>query len=160
MKRLLVIIAALGLGFTGCASGGGGGAPANDVTVLVSGSHGAMKDQKAEQAHSVAEFKALWDANYAGDANPPKMPEVDFTKNTVVAYFMGEMKLSGYILRVDSAAPTGVAGVYDVNFLVIRPGPNCPHTTYEQSHPFLFAVVPSTGQISMDVRTRDTPPCT
>ena len=158
MKRLFVIIAALGLGLAGCASGGGG--PGNEATILVSGAHSAIKDQKADQAHSYAEFKALWDANYAGDPNPPKMPDVDFTKATVVAYFMGEMKLTGYILRVDSAAPSSVAGVYDVNFLVITPGNNCPHTSIEHSHPFLFASVPTTGQVSMDVRKRDTPPCT
>lgn len=158
MKRLFVIIAALGLGLAGCASGGGGG-PGNEATILVAGSHGYMKDQKAEQAHSVAEFKALWDANFQGDVNPPKMPDVDFTKNTVVGYFMGEMKNTGYILRVDSAGPSTAPGAYDVNFLVIRPGPNCEHTTNEHSHPFLFASVPTTVQISMDERTRDTPPC-
>lgn len=161
MKRIFVIIAVLAAGLVGCASGGGGGGGSdNGYTVLEAGSHGAIKEQKSVDIHDQAAFKDLWDKTFA-NGTVPKMPDIDFTKQTVVAYYLGEMKTGGYVIRVDSVEPSKVvAGNYDVDFLVITPGANCKRTTMEITHPFLIAVVPVTAPITFDMKQRDTPACT
>lgn len=159
MKRIFVIIAVLAAGLVGCASGGGGGS-ADGYTVLETGSHSAIKEQKTVDIHDQATFKDLWDKTFGDQTSAPKMPDIDFTKQTVVAYFLGEMKHGGYAIRIEHAGPSKeVAGNYDVDFLVITPGANCPRTTMEITHPFLFAVVPGTAPVSFDMKQRDTPKC-
>ena len=87
----------------------------------------------------------------------PALPTVDFTKNTVVVYFLGEMKHGGFVLRVDRAEAT--ASGYDVDFLVISPGNNCHNETQDTTQYFLVASVPTTLPVTFDVKTRDTPGC-
>ena len=160
MKRIFVIIAVLAAGLVGCASSGGGGGSGDSYTVLEAGSHSAIKEQKTVDIHDQATFKDLWDKTFGTEASAPKMPDIDFTKQTVVAYFMGEMKHGGYVIRIDRAEPSkDVPGNYDVDFMVIMPGANCPRTTMEITHPYLFAVVPSTSPISFNVKQRNTPAC-
>ena len=161
MKRIFVIIAALAAGLVGCASAsGGGGGSASNYTLLETGSHGAIKEQKTVDIHDQAAFKDLWDKNFGTESSAPKMPDIDFTKQTVVAFLLGEMKHGGYVVRVDGAEPSkDVPGNYDVDFLVIEPGERCPRTTQEITHPYIFAVVSTTNPISFNVKQRATPPC-
>jgi|GEM_PF-5450155 len=157
MKRAFIIAAVLSAVLAGC---GGGTSPDNGAVVLLQGSHSAGKQQQALDIHDQAAFKDMWDKAFAGDSSPPKMPDVDFTKYVVVAFFLGEMKHGGFVIRVDKAAPSDTPGTYDVDWLVISPGANCVHTTEEVSHPFLIATVPAAGQsISFDVKNRAEAQC-
>ncbi|HLW74072.1 MAG TPA: hypothetical protein VKT74_03300 [Gammaproteobacteria bacterium] len=158
MKRIFVIAAVLAAILSGC---GGGTAPDNGATILAVGAQSAVKEQAAREVHDQAAFKELWDKTFADDSHPPKMPDVDFTKQVVVAYFLGEMKHGGFTLRVDRAEPAkDTPGTYDVDFLVISPGSNCTRMTNDITHAYLFAMVPAAGQtISFDVKNRDNPPC-
>src|SRR6185437_11077017 len=106
MKKLCIVLGASLIALTGC---GGDDKPigAGDTaaTILVNNKNSGVKEQAAEQAHNQADFQQLWDEAYAGHTEPP-LPTVDFTKNTVVAYFLGEMKHGGFVLRVDRAEAT------------------------------------------------------
>ncbi len=155
MKKLLSIVLGASLGLlAGC--GGETTTPDNQSTVLVNSQHSAVKDQAARDIHDQDAFKKMWDDTYAGQTEPP-LPTVDFTKNTVVAYFLGEMKHGGFLIRIDRAAPAGTD--YDVDFMVINPGTNCHNETQEVTHSFLIATVPTTQSISFDVKQRQNPPC-
>jgi hypothetical protein len=157
MKRLPIIVAAFAaLVLAGCAGDKPIGAGDTGVTILANSQHGSVKEQGARDIHDQAAFKKLWDDAYAGQTEPA-LPSVDFTKDTVVAYFLGEMKHGGFVLRVDRAE--AVADGYDVDFLVISPGSNCHNETQDVTHAFLIATVPTTQAISFDVKTRATPDC-
>lgn len=156
MKKLLIILAAAAAFLAGCASSGGS---QNGADVLQTGSHSGLKDQMEEQYHDQAAFQAIWDKIYADQSSKPALPNVDFTKNTVVVYGTGEMKHGGFSLRVDHAEPT--ANGYDVGFTVNQPGNNCPRTTTELTYPFIVATVPTTGHVDFDqVKTHQQPDCT
>ncbi|HEX7965662.1 MAG TPA: protease complex subunit PrcB family protein [Gammaproteobacteria bacterium] len=160
MKRLLIIVAALAAGLVGCASGGG--TEVNGATILQTGPHSAVKDQGTREVHDQAALDALWKETYATASSPPEMPTVDFTKQTVVAYFLGEMKHGGFKLSISRAEPSpSVPNSFDVDVTVIKPGDNCHNTTQDITHPYLIAVVPVAGQqITFDTQSRQMPPCT
>ncbi|HEX4300970.1 MAG TPA: hypothetical protein VH327_08880 [Gammaproteobacteria bacterium] len=158
MKRLLIMLAAAAtVVLAGCA-GDDKPLAAGDTgaTILASSKQSAEKEQGARDIHDQDAFKKLWDEIYAGRTEPA-LPTVDFTKNTVVAYFLGEMKHGGFVLRVDRAE--AVKDGYDVDFLVISPGNNCHNETQDATQYFLVATVPTTQQVTFDVKNRETPGC-
>lgn len=160
MKRIFVLTAALAAVLAGC----GGAATTesdNGVAILAMGPHSAVKKQSAEDIHDQAAFKELWDKTYADDSHPPAMPTVDFTKNAVVAYYLGEMKHGGFQIRIDKAQlDPATPGTYDVDFQVTVPGQSCHNMTNDITHPYLIATVPSgSATISFDVQQRALPPC-
>ncbi len=160
MKKLLIAFAALAAFLAGCASGGGGaGADTNGVTVLQAGSHSGVKDTEQQDIHDQAAFQAAWDKIYSDQSSKPALPSVDFTKQTVIYYSVGEMKHGGYSVKVTRAEPAGTG--YAVGLTVIQPGTNCHNMTMDITHPFIFATVPTTAPVTFDeVKKRETPPCT
>ena len=160
MKRTSIIVAALAVIVAACASSGTAVA-ANGAEIVATGPHSSIKDQGPREVHDQAGLEALWKEVFATQSSPPDMPKVDFTKQTVVAFFLGEMKHGGFRLSVARAEPSTVAGTYDVDFAVIKPGDNCRNTTQDITHPYIIAIVPVAGMtISFDHTERQTPPCT
>ena len=159
MKRLLIIVAALAAFLAGCASGGAAGGSSDGATVLQTSSHSAIKDPEQKDIHDQATLQTYWDKVYADQSSKPAVPNVDFTKLTVVYYAAGEFKHGGYSLKVSRAEPAGTG--YAVGITVIQPGMNCHNMTQDVTHPFIFATVPTTGPVTFDeVKKRETPPCT
>jgi hypothetical protein len=161
MKRIFVIIAVLAAGLVGCASAGGASGGGDNYTVLSVGPQSGVKEQGPRDVHNQADFKDMWDETFSKDSTPPKMPDIDWTKQAVVAYYLGEMKHGGYTLRINRAEPSkDTPGDFDVDFLVIAPGLNCSRMTNDITHSYIIAAVPAgTMHISFNLVTRDTPPC-
>ena len=160
MKRMSIIVAALTVVVAACATSSPAVA-ANGADIVATGPHSAVNDQGTREVHDQAALEALWKEAFATQSSPPDMPKVDFTKQTVVAFFLGMKKHGGFRLSIARAEPSTVAGMYDVDFAVIMPGDNCPRTTQDITHPYIIAIVPVTGmQISFDRTERQTPPCT
>jgi hypothetical protein len=155
MKKLLSIILGATMAMLS-ACGGETTTPDNQSTVLAFSQNSAIKDQSAKDIHDKDAFKKMWDEMYAGKTEPP-LPTVDFTKNTVVAYFLGEMQHGGFVIRVTRAV--AVKGGYDVDFLVIAPGASCHNETQDTTHAFLVAIVPTTQPITFDVQNRKEAQC-
>lgn len=155
MKKFLsIILGATMVMLSAC--GGETAKPDNQATTLAFSQKSAIKDQTAKDIHDQDAFKKLWDDTYAGMTEPP-MPTVDFTKNTVVAYYLGEMKHGGFVIRVTRAEQ--VKDGYDVDFLVIEPGANCHNETQDTTHAFYMATVPTTQQVTFDVQNRREAQC-
>ncbi|HEY3646143.1 MAG TPA: hypothetical protein VGM16_12465, partial [Gammaproteobacteria bacterium] len=93
MKKLSIILGASVVVLAGC-GGMASSSPDTQATILEQGQHGALKDVILEQYHNQADFKAGWDKLYAGQS-APDMPNVDFTKETVVLYSIGEHTSGG-----------------------------------------------------------------
>lgn len=160
MKKLSIALAAT-LVLAGC---GGAGtdttAPDNQATVLEQGQHGSMKDVTQEQYHNQADFKAGWDKLYAGQSEPA-LPNVDFTKNTVVLYVIGEHKSGGYKARVIKAGAGATSIGFDLQFEVTIPGIGCHSTTQEVTRPFIVISIPTTTDATIDDAVqRRQPDCT
>ncbi|HEY3859960.1 MAG TPA: hypothetical protein VGM47_10185 [Gammaproteobacteria bacterium] len=158
MKKLLLII--LGASMASLAACGGMSTTSdNEATVLQTGQHGAISDVTEDQYHNQADFKAGWDKAYAGQSEPA-LPTVDFTKNTVALFALGEHTTGGYKVRVIQAAAAPPSG-YNLGFEVTIPGIGCLTTTHEPSKPFIFVSVPTTVDITfVDAAQRRQPDCT
>jgi len=119
--KILPGAAVLAMLLAGCASMGGGGAAG--VEVLASGNYSNMKDQQYKDIHNQADFDALWQRAFGGLSGAPSKPTVDFTKNMVLAAFLGQQKHGGYVVRIaklDDSGPT-----VNVTVEVTIPGTNC-----------------------------------
>lgn len=158
MKKLLSIILGTSVALL-AACGGESTSPDNQSTVLQFSQHGAIADQTQEYYHDQASFQAEWDKLYANESSKPALPNIDFTKNTVAVYTMGQQKNGGYQIRVLRATP--IQGAYAVGFQVTIPGLGCHNETQESTRPFIVVSVPTTQDITFDqVDQRHQPSCT
>ncbi|HSN16966.1 MAG TPA: protease complex subunit PrcB family protein [Gammaproteobacteria bacterium] len=157
MKKLLLVILGASLGMLSAC--GEGTSPDNQATVLQFSQHGAIEDQSEEYYHNQADFQAEWNKLYANESSKPALPNVDFTKNTVVVYTIGQQKHGGYQIRVLRALP--IQNGYAVGFQVTVPGLGCHNETQETTKPFIVITVPTTQDITFDeVNKREQPSCT
>lgn len=152
--KTLTIAAVTGLLLAGCASLSGG--PAG-VTVLASGNHSNIKDQMYKDIHTQADFDKLWQKAFGGMGMAPDKPNVDFSKDMVIASFIGEQKHGGFIIRITKVdqTPSGI----DVTVMTTIPGANCryPRSTSEQ---FQIATIPaSTKPVSFNAEQQNAPAC-
>lgn len=154
LAKTLIGAATLVLLLAGCASLSGS---AGGVEVLSSGNYSNIKDQQYKDIHNQADFDALWKQAFGGLSGAPSEPTVDFTKNMILAGFIGEQKHGGYVLRFtqyDDSGPT-----VNVTVEVTIPGTNCRYPQRE-AQPFLIAAAPATTkQVNFNVTQRNAPAC-
>ncbi|MDE2234439.1 MAG: protease complex subunit PrcB family protein [Gammaproteobacteria bacterium] len=136
----LMLACAATLLVAGCASMGGGNSGA---TVVASGDHSLIKDQEYKDIHTQADFDALWDKAFKGMSGAPDKPQVDFSKQMVLAAFIGDQNTGGYTIRftkIDSTGPT-----IDVSILVTQPGQNC-RVPQRLSDTYLIVAIPASSK--------------
>lgn len=132
--------AVLTLVLTGCASMGGD----SNVQVLASGSHSGVKEHEYHDLHNAKDFQTWWSKAYSTYSDVPPLPTVDFTKNMVIAAFMGEKTHGGYTLRVENVEQT--LDAYNVKIKISIPGNNC-RASQDIVQPFEFVVVPNNNGV-------------
>lgn len=133
--KTFAIGAAMSFMLAGCASIGGN----SNVKMLATGDHSGVDTQEIHDLHNAKDFKTWWDKAYAAYSAPPALPQVDFTKDMVVAAFLGEKTHSGFLMRITKVDETPDA--YNVVIDVSIPGDTC-HATQMKTQPFEFVVVP------------------
>lgn len=143
-NRILIAVSMVAL-LGGCASADSASdAPPVVVQVLASGSHSGVKDQEYHDLHTAGDFQIWWNKAYATYSTAPALPQVDFTKDMVIAAFMGEKSHGGYTLDIESVQQTPNA--YNVLVRITIPGDYC-HTTQALVQPFEFVVVPNNNGV-------------
>jgi len=152
--KTLIISAATALLMAGCASMGGGDSGAN---ILATGSHSNMKDQQYSDIHNQADFDALWNKAFANQSSAPDKPVVDFSKDMVLAVFIGEQPTGGFRIRISKVDTSGAD--IEVTVVGIQPGQNCRHTQ-TSTEPFLIATIPaSTKTVNFNAQAERSPAC-
>lgn len=68
------------------------------------GSHCGIKEPKQIVVNDANEWAELWRKVYEGVVPTPQVPQIDFSKNTVIAVFMGEKRTSGYAVQISKVA--------------------------------------------------------
>ncbi|GMV38223.1 MAG: hypothetical protein AMXMBFR61_27310 [Fimbriimonadales bacterium] len=110
--------------------------------LLASGTHSAITQRELHVVGSDTEWMALWQrhqANVFGGEESP--PNVDFSKQRVVAAFAGNFPTGGYSLQL---LPTEVVGgEMLVRFRLVRP-PADALLTQAFTQPFAVATLPRT----------------
>ncbi|MGH8402941.1 MAG: hypothetical protein ACRESO_06000 [Gammaproteobacteria bacterium] len=154
VMKTLIAIAALTLLLAGCASMGGG---SSGIESLASGQHSNIKDQQYTDIHNQADFDALWQKAFANMPSAPTKPVLDFSKQMVIASFIGHEDHGGYLVRVmkvDDSGPT-----LNVTVMVTVPGANCRHTLSPTDTYNLSAIPASTKQVNFDPQQQNAPAC-
>lgn len=82
-------------------------------------------------------FDELWAIAFDNNSAPVK-PQVDFTKNSVVVLFLGEMTTGGHSIELLSLKES-TSGGYLINVLHTKPGANCIRTM-AMEYPYFFAL--------------------
>lgn len=78
---------------------------ASEVTfqTVSKGSRSGVRDPRQVVLRSQAEWIALWAQHVSADVNPVPPPTIDFTKDLVVAVFLGEKPTGGYDVAISRA---------------------------------------------------------
>lgn len=70
-----------------------------------------------------AEFQSVWEKIFSNTSEKPPLPEIDFTRRTIVAVFQGEQATNGYAISIEGILETDNS--LDVTVKAISPGKRC-----------------------------------
>jgi len=96
-------------------------APTAIFRVLEQGSHSGVDSQRFDTIRDKTALRSLWQTH--GKSASPPLPEVDFSKEMVIAAFAGQKNTGGYQLNL-----TGLdrrRGHIDISLSLTQPGPDC-----------------------------------
>lgn len=124
-------------------------------TKLGSGTQSNMKERTVVLISNKAKFDELWKLAFANNIAPQK-PQVDFTKNSVVAVFLGEVTSGGHSIELLSIRPL-TGGEFEISVQHTKPGTGC-ITTSVMSYPYFFAFTnePISGKPNLKISTKET----
>ncbi len=118
-------------------------ARADVMPAPLEGSQSGITDEMTQTVTSEMAWRELWLRHNAKVERVPKLPDVDFSKNQVIAIFAGQKPTGGYRVQVLSVTETPWNGAPArlVKYRVQTPPKNA-ITTQVITNPFLFRVVP------------------
>lgn len=116
---------------------------------LAHGSYSSIEDKRHVVLRNDAEYQKLWGEFYKDLDQMPRIPVVDFKKNTVLAVFMGTKSTGGFDIKIDQVTSTG--NKIQVDVIEISPGVNC-MTTDATTRPYDFVKIPKTD-MTVEFRT-------
>ena len=111
-------------------------------TVLAQGTQSGIERQRFETLRDAAALRKLWQAHNAGVSPTPPVPEVDFSKEMVIAAFAGTRKSGGYVLSVSRI--TVYPDRIEIDLSLTQPGSDC-MVTEALTQPFVFAKTAQSG---------------
>jgi len=92
-------------------------------SVVESGSYAGVEDAKTAYIQSAEEWEAWWMQTKSNYKPMPALPNVDFSKHSVIACHMGNQRSGGFKVEVQKIINQG--NVLEVHVLHASPGPNC-----------------------------------
>jgi hypothetical protein len=147
MKRVFIFAAAL------AAFLAAGSSLAGDIEILLSGTHATLTDQEYKDIHSADDLKAFWNEAFGKMTSQPKIPDMDFTKQMVLAVFIGSQQHEGNKVRVSKFDDSG--DTFNVTVEVEIPchlHPSGPHGV----QPYVIVAVPATTKaVNFDTKQRN-----
>jgi hypothetical protein len=122
-------------------------------TKLGAGTQSNMKERTVVLISNKAKFDELWKLAFANNIAPQK-PQVDFTKNSVVAVFLGEVTSGGHSIELLSVRPL-TGGEFEISVQHTKPGTGC-FTTSVMEYPYFFAITnePISGKPNLKLSTQ------
>jgi uncharacterized protein (UPF0248 family) len=70
-----------------------------------------------------AQWQSLWQTLFTNTSEKPPLPEIDFTRRTIVAVFQGEQATTGYEISIEEIVESENA--VDVTVKAVSPGKRC-----------------------------------
>ena len=107
--------------------------------VIHEGSYSAISDKRELIIYNEKEYQALMNDVYKNLDQMPKIPVVDFKKNSLVAVFIGSRSSGGYLVKIDSIIEASIYLV--VSITETTPGKNC-IVTDALTAPYVIVKIP------------------
>jgi hypothetical protein len=113
------------------------------MEVILDGTFSAIDDKREVLINDNEKYQSLMNEVYKNLDQMPRIPVVDFSKNSVVAVFIGPRNNGGYLAAIDSINEG--SGSISVNVTETIPGKNC--TVVEvATKPFSIVKIPKTDK--------------
>lgn len=110
------------------------------AAVIAHGSYAPISDRKNFRISNADDMQKLWALLYGNDAsNTPPIPQIDFSRQEVVAVFAGEKPTGGYDIAVSGIQDSSNERMVSVT--ITAPGPSC-MVAESQTSPFQVVTVP------------------
>jgi protease stability complex PrcB-like protein len=125
MRWLWVVspLVVVGACSTGASSGQSEGSRAVSLALLAQGTYSAIESPRFEVIRDAAAFRSLWMQHVAAVSPAPPIPDVDFSKDMVIAAFAGIKNTGGYSLSISHLSSTD--GRLEARLRLSEPGPTC-----------------------------------
>lgn len=125
--------------FAGCSTQG------NDekklpMEIILDGTYSAIEEKREVLLTNNEDYQKLMTEVYKNLDQMPRIPVVDFNKNSVIAAFIGTRSNGGYMVAIDSITE---GKSLTVNITETTPGPNC-MVTEAITRPFSLVKIPKT----------------
>jgi hypothetical protein len=123
-----------------------------DFTTISVGTHSGYINQTNLTIQDSQAWVDLWNQHMVFMVEPLPPPEVDFSTNTVIAVFMGEVSTGGYALRIYQVVETESSIV--VKMERTEPGPTCivPQVLTQPYH--IVQIAKTEKPVTFDVITK------
>lgn len=146
MKYFLAVLSGLFalplMMFISC-SGMGSGPAKVPAEVILNGTYSAINEKREMIIYTNDEYQKLMVEVYKNLDQMPRIPVVDFTKNSLVAVFSAQKPSGGYFINIDSIT-IGSKGL-TVNVIESSPGSTC-NVTDVITQPFEIVKIPKTDE--------------
>lgn len=144
MKTIFLILPVLIAVFiiSGCSNSGSDNTKL-PLEIVIDGTYSAVEDKREMLITTNDQYQSLMSEVYKNLDQMPRIPVVDFNKNSVVAVFIGERSNGGYMVSIDSINESSKN--IHVNIIESTPGPNC-ITTQALTRPFTLVKIPKTDK--------------
>jgi hypothetical protein len=116
---------------------------------VLKGNRSGVREHLEAVARNQADWKALWQKHVSTEPNSPALPAIDFSRETVIAVFLGEKPTGGHDIEI-----TGVEqrdGSLVVSFVERSPQPGSV-VTQAFTQPFHIVKVAAQGSGTVSFR--------
>lgn len=113
-------------------------------TVVATGYYSGIASERFEVIKDHSIFTGLWLDHAKGFSPAPAQPDIDFSRDMVIATFLGERATGGYHIAISGVEEQEESLVVSVKATL--PGVNCV-VTQALSQPYQIVTVPRSGKI-------------
>jgi len=142
LYRILALLPTMIFGVGFVAAWAEQGFAAGAFTVLAQGTQSGIERQRFETLRDTVALRKLWQAHTAGVSPAPPLPDVDFSKEMVIAAFAGTRNNGGYIMSISRI--TEYPDRIEIDLSLTQPGSDC-MVTEALTQPFVFVKTAQLG---------------
>ena len=122
------------------------------IQEIASGNYCGIADFQNLCIDDEAEWKKYWGLIHNQTIPVPKLPEINFEENMVIASFMGSKNSGGYSARIDEVVWENES--YVVRLTHISPGNSC-FNTMAITQPYIIVQIPRPKEAGCSFEQRD-----
>jgi hypothetical protein len=120
--------------------------------VVLESSFSSVSDKRQVAIKNNEDYQKLMSEVYKDLDQMPRFPDADFTKNSIIAVFMGPKSSGGYSVSIDKIKES--SGKITVYTIETAPGKNCV-VTQAETRPYIIVRIPKIDK-EVKFKTKET----